>query len=610
MSSSEATFLKQVLRAHDASGELLAARLRVLAAVAAVLLILAGASTNAPACNLVLGSSVAVYLTFALVWSGWSAGRRPYATWMSYLSVALDLTFCYSLSVACLFNPSGVYEVYRSPALWLVLAAANALTALRGNPRVCWFSAGLTLFYGAALLLSVLSAGQVPWVSHTSYLGAGLNLFEVFQALLFAVVPSLIASTVAHRASTLAVDAAQRERAREHERAQLEWRLKIADRMVTVGTMAAGVAHEVNNPLTYVIHNLDAAMRRVANEANFSDLRLYLERASSGTQRVHQIVAALRTFSRIDEGPRQPVDVRTTIDAALTMASSELKHRAKVDVEQPEHVLVLGNEAKLGQVFLNLIVNAAQALPEPDPRTQRIRISVRREAGRAVIEVTDTGTGIAPEHRGRIFDPFFTTKPVGTGTGLGLSICHSIVTELSGTIDVESELGKGTTFRVSLPATDEPLPRSSSVQPIAPHHVGRVLVVDDDRLVSETVELMLAEDHDIVLAHGAEDALRMIRQGESFDAIVCDLMMPGMTGIELFFELQSESPLLAHRMLFATGGAFTPGAQGFVQDMGSRVISKPFRSDELRGKVHALVSTSLAIPRSAHLHARDGSAHQ
>ena len=610
MSSSEATFLKQVLRAHDASGELLAARLRVLAAVAAVLFVVAGAGSKTPTSNLVLASSVVAYLTFAVIWSTWSAGTRPYATWMSYLSVAIDLTFCYSLSVACLYNHSGAYQVYRSPGLWLVLAAANALTALRGNPRVCWFSAALTLLYGTALLLLVNASAQVSWVADGSYLGEGLNLFEVLQGLLLAVVPALIASTISHRTSTLAVDAAQRERAREDERAKLEWRLKVADRMVTVGAMAAGVAHEVNNPLTYVMHNLEAASRRVARESDLTDLRLYLERASLGTQRVHQIVAALRTFSRIDEGPRQPVDVRTTIDAALTMASAELKHRAKVDVEQPEQVLVLGNEAKLGQVFLNLIVNAAHALPEPDPRTQRIRISVRREAGRAVIEVTDTGTGIAPEHRSRIFDPFFTTKPVGTGTGLGLSICHSIVTELAGTIDVESELGKGTTFRVSLPATDEPLRRSSSIQPVAPLHVGRVLVVDDDRLVSETVELMLAEDHDIVLARGAEDALRMIRQGEQFDAIVCDLMMPGMTGIELYFELQSESPVLAHRMLFATGGAFTPGAQGFVQRMGSRVISKPFRSDELRGKVHKLVASSLAVPASAHLHARDGSAHQ
>lgn len=625
MSSSEATFLKQVLRAHDASGELLAARLRVLAAVAAVLLMVAGANTNTPGSNLVLASSVAVYLTFAVVWSAWFSGRvkphdsppeshgagaQAYASWMSYLSVTIDLTFCHSLSIACLYNHSGVYEMYRNPALWLVVAAANALTALRGNPRVCWFSAGLTVVYGSALLGFVSRTTPVSWVTDATYLGEGLNLFEVFQAQLFAVVPALIASTISHRASKLAIDAAQRERVREDERAQLEWRLKVADRMVTVGTMAAGVAHEVNNPLTYVMHNLEAASRRVASEQDLTDLRLYLERASSGTQRVHQIVAALRTFSRIDEGPRQPVDVRSTIDAALTMASSELKHRAKVDVEQPEQVLVLGNEAKLGQVFLNLIVNAAQALPEPDPRTQRIRISVRREAGRAVIEVTDTGTGIAAEHRSRIFDPFFTTKPVGTGTGLGLSICHSIVTELSGTIDVDSELGKGTTFRVSLPATDDPLPRSSSIQPVAPHHVGRVLVVDDDHLVSETVELMLAEDHDIVLAHGAEDALRMIRQGELFDAIVCDLMMPGMTGIELYFELQSLSPSLAHRMLFATGGAFTPGAQGFVQRMGSRVISKPFRSDELRGKVHKLVASSLAIPQSTHLHVRDGSAHQ
>jgi CheY-like chemotaxis protein len=229
-----------------------------------------------------------------------------------------------------------------------------------------------------------------------------------------------------------------------------------------------------------------------------------------------------------------------------------------------------------------------------------------------VVEVSDTGCGIAPEHLGRIFDPFFTTKPVGSGTGLGLSICHSIVTELSGSIDVRSSPGHGTTFTVSLPRCEQALVRSSSIRPILPRVFGRVLVVDDDQLVSEAVELILADDYQVQLAKGADDAMRLLRAGERFDAVVCDLMMPGMSGIELYYEIENEFPALAERVLFATGGAFTRPAQSFVERMGTRVITKPFSSEELRVKVRKMVASASGKPlelRSAHVDARNGTAH-
>ncbi|HEX6240500.1 MAG TPA: response regulator, partial [Polyangiales bacterium] len=145
-----------------------------------------------------------------------------------------------------------------------------------------------------------------------------------------------------------------------------------------------------------------------------------------------------------------------------------------------------------------------------------------------------------------------------------------------------------------------------------PRVFGRVLVVDDDRLVSEAVELMLAEDYQVKLADGADEALRLLRAGERFDAMVCDLMMPGMSGIELYHEIENEFPALAERVLFATGGAFTRPAQSFVERMGSRVITKPFSSEELRVKVRKAVagpSTKAPEPRSAHVDARNGTAH-
>ncbi len=610
MSSSDDAFLGRVLRADNASGELIAARWRAVAAVAALLLVFFVRSSNTAAANLVLGICSALYLAFALGWLRWRARAQHFAPWISYASAAIDLTLCHAIAVSCLFNYSGAYEIYRSPLLWLALAAANGLSALRGNPRVSWFCLALTLVYGLLLFVIVQHTGQITWVEYATYVGPGLNAFEVFLAHLFVVLPALLAARSAQRAADLALETARSQRARETERAELEWRLKVADRMVTMGTMAAGVAHEVNNPLTYVLHHLDVAERRMADRRELQDLRGHVVNARTGAERVYTIVSALRTFSRIDEGPKQPVDVRSTLEAALTMASSEVKHRARVEVQQDEPILVMGNEAKLGQVLLNLIVNAAQAIPDADPQRQRIAIRVRREGERALIEVSDTGVGISEEHLARIFDPFFTTKPVGTGTGLGLSICHSIVSELEGSISVRSALGEGTTFVVSLPLGEQPALRTSSVQPAALGRVGRVLVIDDDRLVAEAVELMLSEEHEVRVVDSASAALAHIRAGESYDAILCDLMMPGMTGIELYFELEAERPALAQRVLFATGGAFTRPAQSFVERMGARVLDKPFRSDELRAKVHKLVARSRSLPDSTPADARDRSANE
>jgi hypothetical protein len=160
MSSSDDAFLSEVLRAHDASGELIAARWRAVASACALLLVVGARSTNAPAANFVLATCSALYLVYALSWLRWRATSRHFASWMSYVSAAIDLTMCNAIAVACLLNHSGAYEIYRSPLLWLALAAANGLSALRGNPRVSWFCLGLTLFFGLLLLAIVQASGR------------------------------------------------------------------------------------------------------------------------------------------------------------------------------------------------------------------------------------------------------------------------------------------------------------------------------------------------------------------------------------------------------------------------------------------------------------------
>jgi signal transduction histidine kinase len=246
------------------------------------------------------------------------------------------------------------------------------------------------------------------------------------------------------------------------ERKAVQARLRSVERMASLGTLAASVAHEINNPLSYLTSNLryiDDELRAMALASESmagprgQEVLQALQETLTGSNRVSEIVRDLKTFSRGDEEHRGPVNLHAVLELCTNMARSEIRHRARLVKEYGEPPLVNASETRLGQVFLNLLVNAAQAIPEgADVKANEVRVTTSRdEAGWAVVVVKDTGAGIAPEHLSRLFDPFFTTKPAGVGTGLGLSICHGIITGLGGRITVESEQGRGTLFRVSLP---------------------------------------------------------------------------------------------------------------------------------------------------------------
>ncbi|NVJ09122.1 GAF domain-containing protein [Myxococcus sp. AM001] len=241
------------------------------------------------------------------------------------------------------------------------------------------------------------------------------------------------------------------------DRKAMQAQLVVSDRLAAVGTLAAGVAHEINNPLAFVLSNLSFlagelhALGRELPPGRMGELEEVLREATDGAHRVRQIVRDLRTFSRGDDEVATAVNVQSVLESAITLARSELKLRAQLVRDYREVPLVEGNEGRFGQVFLNLLINAAQAIPVGNSEQHEVRLTLRKAGDRVVIEVRDTGVGMPPEVRARIFDPFFTTKPVGEGTGLGLSICHGIVTGFGGDISVESEEGRGSTFRVSLP---------------------------------------------------------------------------------------------------------------------------------------------------------------
>jgi PAS domain S-box-containing protein len=237
-------------------------------------------------------------------------------------------------------------------------------------------------------------------------------------------------------------------------RRALQAQLLQADRMAAVGALAAGVAHEINNPLAYVMLNLDLVVRHLRRSGDTvvraSELADKLAEAREGAERVAVIVKDLLSFARSEESWGQ-INLRDCVDGALKMVKRELRGRAQLELVWGDLPPVDGNSARLGQVFLNLMINALQALPVTTPDKNRIKVVAFEEGELAVVEIQDNGPGIPESALGRIFEPFFTTKPAGEGTGLGLSICHSIVTSMGGELSARNLVGGGAAFRVALP---------------------------------------------------------------------------------------------------------------------------------------------------------------
>ena len=380
------------------------------------------------------------------------------------------------------------------------------------------------------------------------------------------------------------------------DKKQTEMHLMLSDRMASVGTLAAGVAHEINNPLASVIANLDMALQDLVVLAETAklppDLSDELKDARGAADRVREIVRDLKIFSRGDEDRHGPVDVEHVLESTLRMAWNELRHRAKVVKHYTKVPNVDAHESRLGQVFLNLIINAAHAIPPGNYDTNEIRISTSLDPhGRVVVDIADTGTGIPPEIRPRLFTPFFSTKPIGVGTGLGLAISHRIITQFGGTITFDTEVGKGTTFHISLkvaggPVASVPTQKIWTRAPAARR--GNVLVIDDEESLAQALRRFLSVEHNVTAVYRARDALDLLELGTRYDVILCDLMMPQITGMELYSEIVRLDPAQAQRIVFLTGGAFTPSAREFLTSTMNRRIEKPFDLKEVRRLVNEL----------------------
>jgi len=368
---------------------------------------------------------------------------------------------------------------------------------------------------------------------------------------------------------------------------KLRDRLIVADRMASLGTLAAGVGHEINNPLATVLANLEMMTEELANP---DELARMIANTRVGAERIKRIVGALRTFARPDEERRVVLDVRAVIDLALEMVGNQVVHRARLVKDYHPVAQVEADQGRLTQVFINLLVNAAQAIDEGRAEANAIQIITRDDAEWVVIEVHDTGRGIAADVAPRIFDPFFTTKAVGEGAGLGLAICHSIVTSLGGQIAAERSANRGSVFRVKLPASTRPPVAAIEVTPppAVAKRRGRVLVIDDDLQLAKTLGRALSA-HDTTLAFGGAEALAILSERNDFDVILCDLMMPEVTGMELYERVATERPEVARRIIFMTGGAFTTAARTFLDTVQNECVAKPFDLVRLRALVASRV---------------------
>ncbi len=398
---------------------------------------------------------------------------------------------------------------------------------------------------------------------------------------------------------------------------ELQARLVAAERVAAVGTLAAGVGHEINNPLAYLVLNLEAASRTLSEGGlpGVRDALAGVRGALEGAERIRLIVRDLQVFSRQGDQDRGLVDLNALVPPAVRIVSHALRHRARVVEEFGPVPRVLGSEARLGQVLLNLLVNALQAIPEGSPTLNEVRVRTSTDAsGRARVDVVDTGVGIASHVLPRIFEPFFTTKPTGEGTGLGLAICQQIVRAHGGELEVRSEPGRGSVFSMLLPAAPVQVstpsrPAACATLPNARARRGRVLVVDDEPRLAQSMRLLLEPYHDIVTTTRGSEALALVAAGHRFDVILCDLQMPETDGATVYRRLCAQAPEQAERVVFISGGAYTAESRAFIDAVPNRVLEKPVRPEVLMATVDAALSDGGPLDSEPIAAAAGGSRH-
>jgi PAS domain S-box-containing protein len=379
------------------------------------------------------------------------------------------------------------------------------------------------------------------------------------------------------------------------ERKHLHERVVHSERMATVGTLAAGVAHEINNPLTWVIANLDAMDRelRKGDAEGLVQVGKMILEAQQGADQVKRIVRDLLTYSRSQPEQLESVDVHEALDIAVNIATNQFKYRAHLVRDYGHVPAVVADESRLTQVFVNLIVNAAQAIPErrnhplDQGRDGMIELCTSADPdGRVRVSVKDNGLGMPEAVKARVFDPFYTTKPVGVGTGLGLSISNNIIKSFHGEIQIETEEGLGTMVSVVLPAAPDGSGTFSARLEAGPH--ARVLVVDETGQLGRPLSRMLGTGYEVVSLRTGRDALSMLDGGGPIDAILCDVGLADMSPMDFYRNVQRIAPALCDRLGFIIGDDLDDAAELLVRS-GLPYIGKPIEPSMLRELVERMV---------------------
>ena len=358
-----------------------------------------------------------------------------------------------------------------------------------------------------------------------------------------------------------------------------------AEKLSALGELVAGVAHELNNPLTGILGFSQLLLMSEQDPA----VRRDVERIEKEAQRATRVIKNLLSFARMQEIKKRPVDLNDVVSRTVEIKNYELRvNNITVEMQLAEQLSpILADASQIQTVFLNLINNAQDALSSAHgKRTLRVRTE---HAGDSVhVSISDDGPGISPDHLGKIFDPFFTTKGIGKGTGLGLSICHGIVTSYGGRIWAESEYGSGAIFHFEFPITrqtdEEREPVEGEKQATAMAG-GRILVIDDEQVIRDLAVAALTKAGYQAEAHAnAREVLKLL-ENVSYDLLLVDLKMPDMDGMEFFQVLTPRKPELASRVIFVTGDGMSVDTQQFLERAGRPVISKPFDLDALSSLV-------------------------
>ncbi len=470
---------------------------------------------------------------------------------------------------------AGSIEGLTSPALsWLAVAPLlSAVIATRPRVGVVW---ALVAVLGMLILFALDRVGLLP--NHeldplTRRFASGMSYASLVVVVLAWV---MINESLRSRAN--------RELQLAREQAML------SERLAALGTLAAGVAHEINNPLAYVLGNAQLAAETLREEGPLdarvrAELASHIREIAEGSGRVRDIVTDLRIFARGEEDGARSTELWPVIDSCIRLLGFQLRRKAQVIREVGPTPAVAAPASRLGQVFVNLLANAVQAMPERLPEDNTIRISTSTgPSGEAVIELEDNGEGIPSELQQRIFDPFFTTRQ-GSGTGLGLAICHAIVTGVGGRLELESQVGRGTLFRLHLPPADAAVlpPQLTPVPPLRAQELPRprVMVIDDEPTLCAMAERALEGEFEVVSFYEPTDALDRLLHGDGeWDLILCDVMMPLMRGDELIRRAQARLPDLPRRLIYMTGGTLQERSE-LVKD-GARLLLKPFDLGLLR----------------------------